>query len=183
MTSILTCPVCASSDILRKEKMKEELLTPGLEFSFKEIYYECNSCHEEGDFTGETDKNYLHAQKTAQAQLVKNILDDMSKLGISMAMFERVFELPSRTLTRWKNGDFSSSTLALLRIVATYPWMINVAENKFERNYANFILIRVGIEELEKSIHPTASYIIPRVKEIVQSNHQISFHKKIQTGA
>lgn len=28
-----------------------------------------------------------------------------------MARFERVFELPSRTLSRWKTGDFSASSL------------------------------------------------------------------------
>lgn len=176
-----TCPVCTSDDMVRKEKIREEVLTPGLEFSFNEIYYSCNSCHEEGDFTGETDKNYLHAQKAAQAQLVKNILDDMNKVGITMAMFERVFELPSRTLTRWKNGDFSASTLALLRIVATYPWMVNVAENKFERSYANFILIKVGVEELEKSLHPTTSYTTAKIVKTQPT--QLFLNKQIEAGA
>ena len=181
MTTTLTCPACASSDICRNEKIRDEILTPGLEFTFNEIYYVCNSCHEEGDFTGETDKNYLYAQKIAQSKLVKNILDDMNKVGITMAMFERVFELPSRTLTRWKNGDFSSSTLALLRIVATYPWIISVAENRFERNHANFILIKVGIEELEKSMHPVTSYTTAKV--VKTQPNQVFLNKPIEAGA
>lgn len=180
MTTI-TCPACASDDICRKEKNREETLTSGIKFTFKEICYTCNLCHEEGDFTGETDKNYLHAQKSAQTQLVKNILDDMNKVGITMAMFERVFELPSRTLTRWKNGDFSASTLALLRIVATYPWMINVAENRFERSYANFILIKVGVEELEKRLHPITSYTTAKI--VKTQSTQLFLNKQIEAGA
>ena len=176
-----TCPACASDNMIRKEKIREKILTPGLEFTFNEIYYVCNSCHEEGDFTGETDKNYLHAQKAAQAQLVKNILDDMNKAGITMAMFERVFELPSRTLTRWKKGDFSASTLALLRIVATYPWMINVAENRFERSYSKFILIKVGVEELEKSLHPITYYTTAKIEKTQPT--QLFLNKQIEAGA
>ncbi|HSW70051.1 MAG TPA: hypothetical protein VLI69_07890 [Gammaproteobacteria bacterium] len=175
------CPACASDDITRHEKVSSGKLTLGAEFTFNEIYYTCNLCHEEGDFTGESDKNYLHAQKDAQAQLVKDILDDMNKVGITMAMFERVFELPSRTLTRWKNGDFSSSTLALLRIIATYPWIIGVAENRFERNYASFVVIKVGVEELEKSVHPITSYSTSKVEK--KQSSQLFMNKQIETGA
>ena len=95
---------------------------------------------EEGDFLAETDKNYLSSQKEAQNKLVKQLLENMNNAGITMAMFERVFELPTRTLTRWKNGDFSSSSLALLRIVETYPWIIEVAEKKFENAYSKYAM-------------------------------------------
>lgn len=176
-----TCPACASNDMVRNEKIKEEILTPGLEFTFNEIYYVCNSCHEEGDFTGETDKNYLQAQKAAQILFIKNIIENMNKAGITMAMLERVFELPSRTLTRWKNGDFSATTLALLRIIATYPWIIKVAENRFERNYANFILIKMGVEELGKSLHPTISYSTSQIDKM--ETNQLFANKPIQAGA
>src|SRR5690606_15728742 len=90
----------------------------------------------------------------------KNILESMSNVGITMAMFERVFELPTRTLTRWKNGDFSASALALLRIVATYPWIIEVAEHKFEKNYANFAVVKIAANELleKRNSNPTLHY-------------------------
>ena len=75
------------------------------------------------------------------------MLEDMNNAGISMAMFERVFELPPRTLTRWKAGDFSSSALALLRIAATFPWIIKVAEHKFEHKHAGYALITAAANE------------------------------------
>ncbi len=154
-----TCPSCGSNDVLRNEKESRGRLTLGQEFFYKEILYKCNSCEEEGDFNAENDESFLNAQKDAQAIFAKNILENMSNVGITMAMFERVFELPARTLTRWKNGDFSASALALLRIVATYPWIIEVAEHKFEKNYASFVVIKIAANELlEQRSNPTLHY-------------------------
>jgi len=152
------CPACGSYEVSRHEKNVFGQLTLGTDFPFKEVYYICDSCKEEGDFVGETDKNCLTAEKKAQTSLVKKILENMNDVGITMAMFERVFELPTRTLTRWKNGDFSASSLALLRIIATYPWMIGVAEHKFEQTYASLILVKAAADELEKKINPTIHY-------------------------
>lgn len=145
---LTSCPSCGSNDVLRNEKESRGHLTLGQEFFYNEIIYKCNSCEEEGDFNAENDESFLKGQKDAQAIFTKNILENMSNVGITMAMFERVFELPARTLTRWKNGDFSASALALLRIIATYPWIIEVAEHKFERNYASFVVIKVAANEL-----------------------------------
>lgn len=141
------CPACGSGDVMRHEKESVGQLTLGSEFHFNEIYYHCNTCSKEGDFFCETDNYYLTAQKNAQAILVKAMLEDMNKAGISMAMFERVFELPARTMTRWKTGDFSASVLALLRLATTYPWIIGVAERKFERKQADYALINAALNE------------------------------------
>lgn len=146
----MTCPACGSQEVLRFEDEGFDQLTLGDKFSFKQVNYKCNSCEEEGDFSEETDKNFLVAQKVAQGNLVKEILKNMNNIGISMAMFERVFELPARTLTRWKNEDFSSSALALLRIIITYPWIVDVAEHKFEKKYSKCAVIKAAAEEFNE---------------------------------
>lgn len=106
----------------------------------------------------------------------------MSKVGITMAMFERVFELPTRTLTRWKGGDFSASALALLRIVATYPWIIEVAEHKFERNYASFVVIKIAASELlEQRNNPTLHYHEPQTSS--ENPIPVFSNKNILIGA
>ncbi|MFA6036881.1 MAG: hypothetical protein WC748_02010 [Legionellales bacterium] len=138
----LTCPVCGSEKIKRHENENHAYLTLGERFNFQEIYYKCENCEEEIDILNETDKSYLLAKKQAEKALVKKIIAKLSALGISMAYFERVFELPIRTLTRWKNGDFSANALALLRIINTYPWMVEVADEKFEPTFAKEILLR-----------------------------------------
>jgi transposase-like protein len=166
------CPACGSYETIRHEKRSFGQLTLGENFSFKEIYYVCDSCHEEGDFLAETDENYSAAEKKAQANLVKKTLDDMNSMGITMAMLERVLELPIRTLTRWKNGDFSASALALLRILATYPWIIEVAEHKFNKKYALCSIVTAAANALqEKNQTPSLDY----GKEPTASGNAIPF--------
>ncbi len=144
------CPACGATEMTRYVNEKFDQLTLGNKFFYDEIYYKCNSCSEEGDFLSETDQNYVSAQKNAQLDMIKKILDGFIRSNISMAMLERIFELPARTLTRWKNGDFSSSGLALLRVLATFPWIASVAEHKFNPTYASSTIIKVAIQEFEK---------------------------------
>ncbi|MAZ78009.1 MAG: hypothetical protein CMF39_04965 [Legionellaceae bacterium] len=128
----LTCPVCGSKNLEIKRQLSHGEITSGPSFTFEEVYYKCNTCQEETDPSGETDKNYLAAQKNAQKQFVLETINDLSKNNIKMLFFEKVFELPIRTLSRWKKGDFSASSLALLRIVKALPWIIYLAEREFD---------------------------------------------------
>lgn len=168
------CPACGSRQITRYEKNALGKLTLGAEFLFKEIYYVCDSCKEEGDFLAETDKNYLQAQKESQINLVKQILEDINKIEITMAMFERVFELPSRTLTRWKGGDFSSSALALLRLIVTYPWILQVAEHRFEKNYARYAVITAAAQEIKTIVSPSQKQYMKMASPPPKKNTRIS---------
>lgn len=133
------CPACGSGKVKQTEFEYSEQITLGPKLTFNQINYKCSACGEEG---GETDKNYLVAQNSARECLVKNIIEDLNIKNISMAFFERVFELPILTLTRWKTGNFSSSSIALLRVIKTYPWITEVAEHRFDPNVARSILVR-----------------------------------------
>lgn len=134
-----TCPLCGAKKLKRFEKQCVGQITLGEKFSFKEVYFKCSDCHEEFDFSSETDKNYRKAEKKAQKKFVENTIAELNKNNITMSFFERVFELPIRTLSRWKSGDFSFASLALLRIVKIYPRIIEVAEHKFEKHIAKNI--------------------------------------------
>jgi hypothetical protein len=71
-----------------------------------------------------------------------------------MAYFERAFELPVRTGTRWKSGDFSSSSIALLRIVKTFPWMTEIAEARFDPITSKKVMFREVVEEIISLARP-----------------------------
>lgn len=171
--SSVVCPACGSTDVIRAEKQSSATLMLGQEFFFNEISYKCNVCETEADFFNETEKYYLKAEKEAQANLVQNILEELNKKGISMASFERVFELPVRTLTRWKNGDFSSSVLALLRIVKTYPWIIEVAENRFESTSAKCVVIKVALQEFQQQAEIKNTKVIEAKNVLLTSSSSI----------
>ena len=70
-----------------------------------------------------------------------------------MAGMERVLGLPQRTMMRWKAGTFSDSAAALLRILATYPWMIDVADARFDPVYAQERVAIEGVRAVARLAH------------------------------
>jgi DNA-binding transcriptional regulator YiaG len=143
-----TCPLCGSKNLEKSEKQSSGKITLGESFSFKEVYSKCFHCHEEFDLSYETDRNYKNAEKKAQKKFAENAIKELSEQNITMSFFERVFELPIRTLSRWKSGDFSFASLALLRIVETYPWIVEVAEHGFEESFSKMILTQIVDDDI-----------------------------------
>jgi DNA-directed RNA polymerase subunit RPC12/RpoP len=146
--SKIQCPYCGSAKAQELASKHVSHLTMGPSFEYNFRSYKCSSCSEEFEADKENHDSFLAAEKTAQGIAVKNILDSITAKGISMAQFERAFELPQRTCSRWKSGDVSSTTLALLRTVVTYPWIIKVAECGFEPAFAQ----REVVEQCAASI-------------------------------
>ncbi|MFA5698302.1 MAG: hypothetical protein WC954_01035 [Sphaerochaeta sp.] len=86
-----------------------------------------------------------------------NILNDLNEMGYSNALMERILGLPARTLARWKNEQSinpSAAAIALMRIIRTYPWILVVADAKFDEEVALNTLIREYFSRL-----PTVSTI------------------------
>ena len=149
----ILCPSCNSSKVTKQDISLSNQLTLGPSFEYNGLIYKCSSCGAEGDFTPDiTDENYQGAEKAAQTISIGGMIDYLNSKDISMARFERAFELPFRTLTRWKGGDFSSSALALLRTVNTFPWLTDVAECRFSPNVSNGILWTEAAKSLTQSI-------------------------------
>jgi hypothetical protein len=127
-----TCPVCSSENVSETVSSEFMQLTLGPDFEVKSSNFKCSSCEEEGDFGLKNDASFSFAMKSAQKSFVKSTLVDFEAISPLVAI-ERSLELPFRTLNRWKSGDFSASSLVLLRILKTYPWIIKVADNKFSK--------------------------------------------------
>lgn len=73
---------------------------------------------------------------------VQEIISRLSAKNISMAQFERTFNLPKRTLARWKKGNCSAAGISLLRIVDIYPWVLQLADAKYTPEHANYFLVQ-----------------------------------------
>ncbi len=152
-TNHIQCPACGSDDLITLTEEKSHQLTLGGEFNYLETMYKCSVCEEEGDFGNKNDDAYALAEQQALKIQIPLLIESLSsEYKVSMAQFERAFELPQRTLTRWKTGDFSSAGIALLRTVKTFPWLVKVAENKFIRSYAQKTLIQEAARELGSMI-------------------------------
>lgn len=150
--SEIHCPNCGSNDVKSLTEVNKGQLTLGPEFDYQITIHECNSCGEKGDFTDEGDARYLASLKEAQKALQKSLIEDLGEMGFTMAYIERALELPQRTLARWKNGDLSAANLALLRVLRTMPWIVDVADHNFNQKYITSKMLSFIAEQLSQSI-------------------------------
>lgn len=150
----ITCPACGSDALLKNTKEVKIPLEFGRDISVEETIYVCQVCGTDGDFADENDKKIEHALEFAKKQSAEKILENLVGKGISMAYFERVMGLPARTLARWKQGNISASGFALIKTIETYPWLLEVADERFDRRFAVKILINKAAEALQEVVEP-----------------------------
>jgi hypothetical protein len=148
------CPVCGSAKIektVSKELMQEDL---GAEILIDKITYKCLDCESEGDFFHENDEVIERALAALQKQFVISLLDELSGQHISFAAIERALGLPQRTLTKWKNGISTPTAagIALLKIIKLFPWIIDVAENKYNYEYAQRLFLNMAFHTMVDKI-------------------------------
>jgi len=72
------------------------------------------------------------ALRESKVQSAIAMLEYLSNSGVSNAYLERALRLPARTTARWKGGVISAASLSLLRLVRTFPWLLDVADADFD---------------------------------------------------
>jgi len=147
------CPVCGSSHV-RIEQEDRLIFEPyGGQKAIKLQVCTCMDCGADGDFLNQNDTSILAAQNYLKANAVSQIVNYLNDTGYTSAAMERAFGLPSRTIAKWKRESDScpsASAVALLRIVRTFPWLISVADAKFDHAIAQRIFITEAIKDLLK---------------------------------
>ena len=142
----VVCPICGSKDLVQKTK-SESITVPFSEpVEVTENMFLCNVCGESGDFTGENDQLIDAAGLFAVKKSALNILGYLTEHGVTMAYLERAMDLPIRTASRWKEGHISAPAVALLRCLRTYPWLIDVADNDFNADFAKAELVKNALD-------------------------------------
>ena len=130
------CPSCGSEQVETRTNRHWLPIVYGAPAEWEEKIDHCLLCGESGDFSGGNDSYIEDAIKAAKKQSVVSMLDSLSESGVKMAYLERALELSPRTSARWKNGECSASSLALIRIINTLPWLLEVADAGFDRKVA-----------------------------------------------
>ena len=135
----MKCPLC-DSKLSIKNVEKSSMLPSGDKFSFNEKLYHCENC---GFEQGKDSKNksYDASRKSAVQSVVKRLVESLQDKFKNLLFIERTLDLPRRTMSRWKHsGDGSTSSLLLLKLIDTYPFLVDVAENKFDPKFAQTAL-------------------------------------------
>ena len=153
----LKCLVCGSEDLETETNIRHHGVPYGYSVKAEQIVYVCDVCGariEESD-----DNNFEIELAKSQRESLELILSFLKEEGYSMSSIERALELPARTISRWKSGnDPSASGLALLRIIRTYPWILDVAERQYLDPVANSILVKNALKIFNEIMNKEFSY-------------------------
>ena len=144
------CPTCGSIDII-DEKKNILIKDPFGGQDNIEIHENiCSLCGSRGDFFNQNETLIDETIKKLKQKSIENILNDFIDSKMSMSSIERALEIPQRTLTKWKNRTNvpSSAGVALMRFIKLFPWLLEVAENKYDYNEAQKIHINEAIQKL-----------------------------------
>ncbi len=121
------CPVCGSLDVAITYESRSCSVPFGVSSPLRTELATCRTCGESGDFRNANAAAIKQAIETADQKSIGSILEWLGASGVSMAFIERALRLPTRTVARWKSGECSASGIALLRLLRTYPWLLEVA--------------------------------------------------------
>ena len=146
------CPACGSENIYETKKtinIKEPFAGEEKIEITKNI---CHTCKSQGDFFDQNEDKIENTIKDLKQKSVENILKYFIKNKRSLTSIERSLEIPFRTLAKWKNKitKTSAAGIALLRFIRLFPWLLDVAENKYDPQKAENIMVNNSIVKLSK---------------------------------
>lgn len=147
------CPACASNTIKDQTRIEElfDVFAGTIEVSTTENI--CETCGTSGDFNVVNDDIINEALESLKIQAAQRILEDFTANNFSLAGMERSLDLPQRTLTKWKNGGKPSAAgLTLLKYLRRFPWLLEVADEKFEFHKSNQICAEQALKIIAKQI-------------------------------
>ncbi len=153
------CPVCGSEEVLEKKETITITEPFAGEDNIEIIENKCSTCESKGDFFDQNENIIEETIKNLKQKSVENILKYFIDNKISMSSIERALEMPQRTLAKWKNkgSKTSSAGIALLRFIRLFPWLLEVAENKYDYQKAENIQINSVIQKiLDKNSFPSS---------------------------
>ena len=147
------CPSCGSDKIeqvVQKETINGDF---GKNLSVDVPHDKCMECDFEGNIIGENDEVIEKALSSLNEAYIDEALNSFEDKKISFAGIERAIGLPQRTLTKWKNRNSSPTAagIALLKYLRIFPWLIEVAESKFDINIAQKIFVGTAVNMLINS--------------------------------
>ncbi len=151
----VSCPICGAEELTKSIKERIIPIELGRDITINETIYSCAECGMEGDFFNENDRKVEAALEESKKQTAVMIIDELSEQDISMAYFERAMGLSTRTLNRWKRGEVSAPSFALMKTVRAYPWILEVADARFEHKFAMDKMIEAAAAEMSTRLERT----------------------------
>jgi transcription elongation factor Elf1 len=136
MKENVTCPFCGSKNVVITESKKVVSITYGPDATIIEYHTACSDCGEEFPLEKNPfQKNEEKAILDSSIQVsIQRMIEQLTNQGHTLASMERALSLPSRTLSKWRTEGSSMAGVTLIRLVRTFPWLLNVAAHNYAEN-------------------------------------------------
>jgi len=150
------CVYCGSGELFIKSDSLE-LHEPFL--GVRQVAIEAPTCRTCGfeEYLPSKDQTIERALSDLKKASMVHLLNDLNSSGLTNAYMERALGLPARTLARWKNEASlmpSAAGHALMRLIWTFPWLLQVAEAGFDEQKAQILLLKAAGKEEEGRCEP-----------------------------
>lgn len=83
---------------------------------------------------------------------IEEILIEFQSNGISEPAIERIFELDQGSLRIAKLTE-DPEIIALLKMIRTFPWLIDVADKRFDESHSKRILLHNAVDLMMNEKH------------------------------
>jgi hypothetical protein len=140
------CPICGSEDVEERTTERRLSLPYGPDSTYKAVELYCEDCEEFTTDREGSDEARSQALASCKTASLNAMLDYFSERGITNAYLERALDLPVRTVARWKGGKYSASSLALLRMVRTFEWLLEVAQANYREPASSRIMLENSVK-------------------------------------
>ncbi len=160
------CECCGSDNTEIKTSSRLFPIPFGGVLEYNNSVVHCNDCDEDVDFgenlsvdsfLSDENPNFIEAIRKS----IDNMLSDLQKMDISQSHIERTFDIPARTLSKWRNDRNlpSAAALSFLRIVRMFPWMLNVAEKNYDKEKGHYIALKNEMQYFFQKIEASGNTI------------------------
>lgn len=147
------CEVCSSIKLRPYSYENTHQLTLGPEFTVRAAVLQCEDCGEILDMDRKVEKNFAIEKKRAIKSSISEMANQLKTFGLNDSYVERAFELPQRTINRWKGvGESSASAVALMRTLITFPFIADVASARFDPLQAKKSLFRYAVQQFSQEM-------------------------------
>ena len=147
------CPWCGSEEVDTKVEKEQVSAAYGPSIEVESTVNACRTCGEEGDFWNANEAALVKAKEDSTKASIPHMLDMLGEHQCSMAYIERSLALPARTLGHWKANGTTAGSVSLLRLVATFPWLLEIADHQFDASYVRGVLVREAGKAITTYLH------------------------------
>jgi hypothetical protein len=126
------CPVCDSKNIEIKEKLKEIFVPMAKPAMQRVLVCHCKDCGSDIRLSSDSQEDVEAKIREKANESMPLLIKKINEAGISDARLERALDLAAHTVNRWKQGtQISAAVLALARLIASQPKLVEFAEEGF----------------------------------------------------